>query len=192
MALTTPKMRPLALLGGMTYHATALYYTLINSHIQTRLGGSHSARLLMHSFDHAEMSTYLTTNQWPLLTRSLVQAAQNMKAGGAQAIALCVNTAHKVADELERDGGLQLLHIIDFTAEAVCAKKLIKIALLGTKPVMEEDFMISRLEMKHGLEVVVPGKEHRERMHEVIFGDLGTEGGDGRDEEVVFGCSTGG
>ena len=166
-------MRTLGLLGGMTYHATSLYYTQINAHIQSALGGSHSANLLMYSFDHAEMSEYYMSDRWDLATKKLANAAKNMKAGGAQAIIMCVNTGHKVADEVEREGVLEVLHIIDFTGQAIKNRKLKKVALLGTRPVMEEDFIVSRLSKNFDLEVITPEKAERDKIHDVIFWDLG-------------------
>jgi aspartate racemase len=166
-------MRTLGLLGGMTYHATLLYYSQINAHIQARLGGSHSARIIMHSFDHAEMGDYFLSGNWDLVTQKFVEAAKNMKAGGAKAIVMCVNTGHKVADAVEKESGLEVLHIVDFSGEAIKEQGLSKVALLGTQPVMEEDFIVGRLSSKYGVEVIVPEKQHRDAIHRVIFGDLG-------------------
>lgn len=166
-------MRTLGLLGGMTYHATLLYYEQINRHIQSKLGGSHSASLLLQSFDFAEMSHLFVSGQWDDAAKKLSTAAKNLGLGGAQAIVMCVNTGHKVADAVERESGLPVLHIIDFTGEAIQAKGLTKVALLGTRPVMEEDFIIGRLSTKFNMEVIVPEKQRRDAIHNVIFGDLG-------------------
>lgn len=161
------------MLGGMTYHATSLYYNQINAHLQSSLGGAHSANLLLHSFDHTEMSHLFLSNQWDTVTTKFASAAKDMKAAGAEAVILCVNTGHKVADELEKQSGLEVLHIIDFTGDAIKAKGLRKVALLGTRPVMEEDFIISRVSQKYDVEVTVPEKGRRDAIHDVIFGDLG-------------------
>ena len=157
----------------MTYHATSLYYNQINAQIQATLGGAHSANLLLHSFDHAEMSHLFLSNQWDTVTSRFVNAAKNMKAAGAEAVIICVNTGHKVADELEKQSGLEVLHIIDFTGDAIKQRGLRKVGLLGTRPVMEEDFIMSRLGQKYDVEVIVPEKPRRDAIHDVIFGDLG-------------------
>ena len=102
-----------------------------------------------------------------------ITAATNMKAGGAEALIMCCNTWHMIADVIERESGLRLLHIIDFSGEAAVEKGLKRVAVLGTKAVMEERFMVGRLEERYGLEVVVPELEQRDTMQEVIFGDLG-------------------
>jgi aspartate racemase len=166
-------MKTLGLLGGMTYHATIQYYSQINAHVQSVLGGAHSASLLLQSFDHEEMSHLFFSNQWDLAAKKFSRAAQNLRNAGAEALILCVNTGHKVADAVEQESGLRVLHIIDFTGEAIQAKGLRKVALLGTKPVMEEDFIVGRLATKYGLDVIVPDEAYRKAIHDVIATDLG-------------------
>jgi aspartate racemase len=168
------KMRTLGLLGGMTYHATLIYYEQINDHVQKTLGGSHSASLILRSFDFGgEISPLFTSHQWDKARQKLVTAAKSLREAGAEAIVLCVNTGHKVADDIEQECGLPLLHIIDFSGEAIQAQGLKKVALLGTKPVMEDDFIIGRLAKKYNLDVMIPKPNDRQAIHDVIFGDLG-------------------
>ena len=172
-ACSRHNMKTLGLLGGMTYHATLLYYAQINATVQARLGGSHSAKLILHSFDHQEMGELFNSGQWDKAGEILVKAAINLKKSGADATMICVNTAHKVADQIEAATGLPFLHIIDFTGQAIVERRLKRVALLGTAPVMEQDFIKGRLARKYDLEVLVPSETDRKAINDVIFGDLG-------------------
>lgn len=165
-------MRTLGLLGGMTYHSTLLYYEQINGHVQKKLGGSHSASLLLHSFDFGVMGPLFSSGQWDIASQKLVTAAKNLRNAGAEAIIMCVNTGHKLADEVENGSGLPLLHIIDFSGEAIQAKGLKIVALLGTKPVMEQDFLTGRLANKYNFDVMVPQANDIDAINEVIFSEL--------------------
>lgn len=165
-------MRTLGLLGGMTHHSTSTYYTLINNHVQTRLGGLSSATLLLYSFNHAETSTLFMKGQWDTVTTKFVSVANHFKAAGAQAIVICCNTGHHVADEVERLSGLPLLHIADYTGILIRKVGVERVVLLGTKPVMEGTFFIERLRERFGIEVVVPELKQREDINALIFGDL--------------------
>lgn len=165
-------MHTLGLLGGMTYHATALYYKQINDRVQARLGGRHSAKIVLQSFDFDEiMSTWLSGDREGV-GKKLSAAAANLKTIGADAIVLCVNTNHMFAEAIEKAAGIPLLHIIDFSAEAIKAAGLGKIALLGTRATMEGDFIRGRLEKKHGLEVLLPDTGLMDKMDSVIFNEL--------------------
>lgn len=134
-------MKTIALLGGMTYGATSIYYNTINRQIQKKLGGTHSASLLLQSFDHAEMSSYFTSGQWDAVASKFTQAAVNLKAAGADGVMICCNIGHKVADEVERRSGLELLHIADPTGRKIRERGIGKVALIGTRPVMEDTFV---------------------------------------------------
>ncbi|KAK8023669.1 aspartate racemase [Apiospora rasikravindrae] len=165
-------MRTLGLLGGMTYHATATYYMAINKHVQKQLGGMNSAKILLHSFNFADIMTPWHAGDRNAVRQQLCDAAAGLKTAGADAIVLCVNTNHMWAKDIERASNLPLLHIIDFSAEAIQKAGLTKIALLGTKATMEGDFIRGRLEKKFGLEVLLPAEEVRGRMDEFIFEEL--------------------
>ncbi|KAK8074212.1 hypothetical protein PG994_005111 [Apiospora phragmitis] len=165
-------MRTLGLLGGMTYHATATYYLTINEHVQKQLGGKNSARILLHSFNYADIMTPWYAGDLAAVRQQLCDAAAGLKTAGAGAVVLCVNTNHMWAADIERASGLPLLHIIDFSAEAIRKQGLTKIALLGTKVTMEGDFIRGRLEQKFALEVLLPAEEVRGRMDGFIFQEL--------------------
>ena len=166
-------MKTLGLLGGMTWQTTVLYYTEINEAVRARLGGAHAAKLLLYSADMAQMLDLFNADDWIGVAKVLGDAAQVLKAAGADAILICANLPHRVADQVEkRVAPLPLLHIADFTARKAmqsCAKR---VALLGTKPVMEQEFYKERLAVKFGLEVVTPDAETRRALHEKIFTEL--------------------
>lgn len=177
-------MKTLGLLGGMTYHSTALYYTHINQHVnanQRRRHGSaaasSSAPLLLHSFDHAEISALFAAGDWPAVADRFAAAARHLMVRedgmvGAQGLAIACNLGHKVADEVAaRCGGVPVLHIADFAAAAVRAAGLARVGLLGTRAAMEDDFIRGRLEPL--VEVLVPNEEDRAVVDHVIFAELG-------------------
>ncbi|KAK5936824.1 hypothetical protein PMZ80_010943 [Knufia obscura] len=174
-SLTSPPvrtMKTLGLVGGLTYHATLLYYKQINDRVQERLGGGHSASLVIRSFDFADIMKHFNGGDHGETARQLVEAAKNLKLSGAEGIALCVNTGHLFADQIEKEVGLPLLHIIDFAGQAITANGLSRVALLGTKSVMDGDSIVGRLQRDFGVEVLLPDSETRQAMDDVIFGDL--------------------
>ncbi|KAF5022691.1 hypothetical protein F66182_5239 [Fusarium sp. NRRL 66182] len=170
------KMRVLGLLGGTTYHATlVVYYKEINDYVQKQLGGGHSSKLVLHSFDYAEIVGVFQAGDFDEVRRQLCLTATNLKSVGAEAIVLCVNTNHRWAEDIEEATGLPLLHMIDFTGDAIVQAGLNKIALLGTRLVMEQDFLKKRLETKYNIQVLVPSsQETRSRMNNIIFQELST------------------
>lgn len=166
-------MKTLGFLGGMTYHSTALYYTLINGHIQRTLAGSASASLIMHSFNHAEIATLFTAGKWDAVAQKFIQAIKNLKAAGAEGVAIGCNIGHKVAGQVESGAGLPVLHIADFTAAEIKARNLSKIALLATRAAMEDDFIKGRLQDKAGVEVLIPEQNERIAIDTAVFEELG-------------------
>ncbi len=166
-------MKTLGLLGGMTWQTTVLYYEEINKAVRARLGGAHAARLLLYSVDMAEMLDLFNADDWSAVANVLGDAAVGLKAAGADAILIGANLPHRVADQVEkRVAPLPLLHIADFTAQKVLQSGAKRVALLGTKPVMEQGFYKERLASKFGLEVVTPDAETRQALHEKIFKEL--------------------
>ena len=166
-------MRTLGLIGGMSWESTAVYYRLLNQGVAQRLGGLHSAPLLMHSVDFATVAALQTAADWPGAARLLTQAALGLQRAGAQALVLATNTMHKVADQIEQGAGLPLLHIADATGRALQAAGVQHAALLGTRFTMEDDSIVrARLQQRFGLNVSVPGVEDRALMHRVIYEEL--------------------
>lgn len=173
-------MKTIGFFGGMTYHATALYYTSINGQVQRELGGAASAPMIMHSFNHAETSALFAAGRWDAAADKFIAAAKNLKSAGAQGLAMGCNIGHKVADRVEAEGGLPLLHIADAAADEIKKRGLSKIGLLATKTVMEDDFLKGRLSEKAGVEVLIPEQEERLALDKAIFEELSA--GNFRDE----------
>ncbi len=165
--------RTLGLLGGMSWESTAVYYRLLNQGVARRLGGLHSARLLLHSVDFAPVAALQAAGDWERAAQLLAAAAAGLRRAGAQALVLATNTMHKVADRIEAGSGLPLLHIADATGAALQAAGVQHAALLGTRFTMEDPAIVrTRLQQRFGLHVSVPGDEDRALMHRVIYEEL--------------------
>jgi len=162
----------IGLIGGLSWESSAQYYRLINEAVRERLGGVASARVLMWSFDFAEIEALQHQGRWPELARRLADAARALEAGGADFLVLCTNTMHREADTIEAAVHIPLLHIADPTAQAIKAAGLTRVGLLGTAFTMEHDFYRGRLEKTHGLEVLVPDAEDRAAVHDIIYREL--------------------
>jgi len=166
-------MKTLGVLGGMSWESTAIYYRLINQGVAQRLGGLHSARLLLHSVDFADMAALQAGGDWAGAGRLLARAAAGLKAAGAQGLVIATNTMHKAAGVIEAESGLPLLHIADATGAALRAAGVQRAALLGTRYTMEDPSIVQqRLEQDHGLRISVPGDEDRALLHRVIYEEL--------------------
>ncbi len=166
-------MRTLGLLGGMSWESSIEYERQINEAVRGRLGGSHSADLILRSFDFDFIEGFMDSGDWSGLAKVLADQALSLERAGAEAIVVCTNTMHKVADQIEAAVTVPLLHIADATIAAVANVEagIDKVALLGTRFTMEEPFLRSRFE-RAGLEVVVPSRDDLEMIHRVIFDEL--------------------
>ena len=162
----------IGLLGGMSWESSAQYYRLINEGVRARLGGLHSARCLMWSFDFAEVEALQHAGRWDDAAALLIDAARRLERGGADFIVICTNTMHRMADQVQAAIGIPLLHIADPTAERIKAAGFTRIGLLGTAFTMEQDFYRGRLTRLHGLDVLVPGDADRATVHRVIYDEL--------------------
>lgn len=160
------------LIGGMSWESSAQYYRLINEQVREAHGGMHSARLLLWSFDFAQIEALQATGDWDGAGTLLVDAAQRLERAGASAVVICTNTMHRLADTVQAAIGIPLLHIADPTGTAVKAAGIQRIGLLGTAFTMEHAFYTGRLEQQHGLQVVVPHAEDRALVHRVIYEEL--------------------
>ena len=161
-------MRTLGLLGGMAWPSTAEAYRLLNEQIAQRLGGSHSARLLVWSTDFADIETLQAAGRWDTAGQILADAAQRLEAAGAEGLLLCTNTMHRVADAISAAVDIPLLHIADATAQRIQADGHVRVGLLGTRFTMEEAFYRDRLS-DHGLQVLTPDADDRAEIHQVIY-----------------------
>jgi aspartate racemase len=165
-------MRYLGLLGGMSWESTAEYYRLINRGVTARRGGLHSAPLILHSVDFAEIAVLQQRGFWAAAGARLAAAAQGLERAGASAFMLCTNTMHHVADALEAAVEIPLLHIVDPTGAALRAAGIRRAALLGTRYTMELPFWRERLAARYGVELVVPAPADRGEVHRVIHDEL--------------------
>ncbi|MDG4898075.1 aspartate/glutamate racemase family protein [Mesorhizobium sp. WSM4976] len=165
-------MKTLGLIGGMSWESTAIYYRLLNEIVRERLGGLHSAKLLLWSFDFAEIAERQHAGDWDGAGSLLVDAARRLEAGGAEGLVICTNTMHKLADAVQAAVSIPLIHIADATGRAVVKAGVKRPALLATRFTMEQDFYRGRLVDKHGLEPVVPNQAGREMVHKVIYDEL--------------------
>ncbi len=156
----------------MSWESSLEYYRVINQVVRVRLGGLHSARIVMHSVDFAEIAALQAEGDWDELTKLMIDAAQKLEEAGAELLVICCNTMHKVAEYVQKDIRIPLLHIVDVTAQEIWERELTKIALLGTKVTMEEDFYKRRLIDKHNFEVLVPDENERQIINEIVFGEL--------------------
>jgi len=165
-------MRTIGLLGGLSWESTATYYAAINRGVRDALGGLHSAKIVMHSFDFAEIAALQTEAGWPEASRRLADAAKNLEAAGAECILICSNLMHKTAPVVEQAIGVPLFHIADGLGAALKAEGRAKPLLLATGPVMEETFYSDRLREKFGIDAMVPDSDDRAMVHRVIFDEL--------------------
>lgn len=164
-------MAILGLLGGMSWESTAHYYAQINRLVRDARGGLHSAPILLHSVDFAAIAALQRSGDWAQAAQILGQAAQGLAAAGAGALVICTNTMHKVAAPIAEAAGIPLLHIVDPTIAALQAAGVGRVALLGTRFTMEDDFYRARL-VAAGFEVCVPAAAARDDIHRVIFDEL--------------------
>ncbi len=164
-------MRTIGLLGGMSWESTAEYYRVANELVRERLGGLHSAKLLLHSVDFAEVAQLQRQDRWDDAADLLGTAAKGLEAAGAELMLICTNTMHKVAGQVQAATSVPLLHIGDTTADAVRAAGLTTVGLLGTRFTMEQPFLREHLAGR-GLEVLVPSADDRTTVHDVIFDEL--------------------
>ena len=165
-------MKTLGLIGGMSWESTIPYYRIINETVRERLGGLHSARLILYSVDFHDIERLQQAGAWDEAGRILADAARALEAAGAEGLALCTNTMHKVAAAIEAAVTIPLLHIADPTAAAVKQAGIRTVGLLGTRFTMEQEFYRGRLMARHGLTVMIPDPADREIVNRVIYEEL--------------------
>jgi aspartate racemase len=165
-------MKTVGLIGGMSWKSSALYYSIINELVQKRFGGLHSCKILMYSADFAEIDKMQKDGEWNELSRIMVDTGLKLETGGAECLAICCNTMHKVAEELESRAAIPLIHIADATGNRIKQSNLSKVGLLGTQFTMEQDFYKKRIASKYGIDVIVPSKQEREIIHSIIYSEL--------------------
>jgi aspartate racemase len=155
----------------MSWHSTAEYYQLLNTLVEERLGGLHSARCVLYSVDFADIERMQAEGRWDESGAVLAEAAVSLQTAGADFLVLCTNTMHKVADQISAAVDVPLLHIGDTTADAIQAAGITRVGLLGTAFTMEQDFYRDRL-TDAGLQVLVPDADGRADVHRIIYDEL--------------------
>ncbi|MFO7996552.1 MAG: aspartate/glutamate racemase family protein [Dehalococcoidia bacterium] len=165
-------MKVIGLIGGMSWNSTLEYYRIINESCARRLGGLHSARLVLYSLDFDEIHRAQHQGLWDDTAGILVDAGNAVKQAGADFLVICTNTMHKVADCVEEQVGLPLLHIVDVTGDAIRGRGLHRIGLLGTRFVMNEPFYQERLRDRFAIESLVPEEDDIDTIHQIIFDEL--------------------
>ncbi len=165
-------MKTIGLIGGMSWESSAEYYRIINETVRERLGGLHSAKIVMYSVDFAEIQSLQRQGRWEEATQQMIDAARRVESGGADCLLICTNTMHKMADDVQQHITIPLLHIADATAMSIKARGLSRVGLLGTRFTMEEDFYRGRLVSRRGLDVIIPNDEERGIVHRIIYDEL--------------------
>lgn len=198
-------MKTIGLLGGMSWESTIPYYRLINEGVKQRLGGLHSAQILLHSVDFHDIERCQSQGDWQQAGDILAQAAIGLQQAGAEGIVLCTNTMHKVAEAIETACDVPFLHIADATGRAIQQRQMRRVALLGTRYTMEQDFYRGRLQQAFGISTLIPQADERQKINQIIFDELclGEFSATSRDyylgvidalakqgaEGVIFGCT---
>jgi aspartate racemase len=162
----------IGLIGGLSWESSAEYYRIVNEAVRDRLGGRHSARCLMWSFDFGEIEALQHAGRWDEATRLMIDAAQRLERGGADLLLIASNTMHRMAPEVTAAVRIPFLHIADPTAERVRSHGVERVGLLATAFTMEQDFYKGRLQKKFGLDVLVPDADDRGLVHRVIYDEL--------------------
>ena len=164
-------MKTLGLIGGMSWESTTLYYQFLNRIARDRLGGQHSASLVLVSVDFAPIAGMQAAGLWDEATSEMVDAARRLERAGAEAIVICANTMHRMADDVAASVGVPLIHVAEATAAAITSAGVKRPLLLATRFTMEQPFYRDRLRAR-GVETSVPPAAERKRLHAIIFDEL--------------------
>jgi aspartate racemase len=165
-------VKTIGLIGGLSWESTAIYYRLLNETVRRRFGGLHSARLLLWSFDFAEIEALQARGDWAAATALMADAARRLERAGADCLVICSNTMHRMAREVEAATALPLIHIADATAAAIRASPSRRPLLLATRYTMEQPFYKARLAERHGIEALIPDDAGRTTVHRIIYEEL--------------------
>jgi aspartate racemase len=165
-------MKTIGLIGGMSWNSSLEYYRIINETIKEKLGELHSAKCILYSVDLAEIEHLQHEGKWKDLTEVMIDAAQKLERANAEFVVICTNTMHKMADDIQNNINIPILHIVDAVAERILDMGLKKVGLLGTRFTMEGDFYKKMLKEKHDIETIIPDNDEREMIHDVIYNEL--------------------
>ena len=165
-------MKLIGLIGGISWESSLHYYKIINEKVKEELGGLHSARCVLYSVDFDNIAKLQNEGNWQELNEIMISIAKKLENIGAELIVICANTMHKMADLIEEQISIPLIHIVDATAKEIKKQGIKKVGLLGTKYTMEQDFYVKRLKEKYGIKVIIPKEKDRDIIHAVIFNEL--------------------
>jgi len=165
-------MKTLGLIGGMSWESTIEYYRAINKLVNERLGGLNSAKLFLCSVNFEEILPLQIDGKWEEIANIMIEISKNLEKIGSSAIVICSNTMHKIANEIEKQINIPLIHVVDETANKIKSEMIETIGLLGTNFTMEGGFYKERLANKYGLKVILPDKVNRDYIHNVIYNEL--------------------
>lgn len=165
-------MKTIGLIGGMSWESTLEYYRIINQAVSRKLGGFHSAKILLYSVNFEEIESLMKEANWEEIGTRIGEVARTLEGAGADVLLLCTNTVHKVADRIEQATTVPFIHIADATGEEVKSKGLSRVGLLGTRYTMELDFYKTRLTEKFGLNTLIPSEKDRILINDIIFNEL--------------------
>jgi aspartate racemase len=165
-------MRTLGIIGGTSWESTAVYYRLINEGVRNRLGGLHSAHLVLASVDFQGYSDDMAAGRWDSVEAGLLDETDRLVGAGAEALLIASNTMHLMAESISHHSGLRVLHIADATGGAIKNAKLRRIGLLGTQYTMEMGFYKDRFRDSFGIESIIPGENERKTITGIIFDEL--------------------
>jgi aspartate racemase len=165
-------MKTIGMIGGMSWESSIEYYRIINQTVRARLGGLHSAKSIMVSVEFAEIEALQHQDRWDELATIMIDAARSLERGGADFVIICTNTMHKLYDKVQNSIDIPMLNIADATAARINADGIDRVALLGTRFTMEEDFYKGRLTERFGLDVIIPEQDEMDIVHRVIYDEL--------------------
>ncbi|KYC52421.1 MAG: putative racemase [Candidatus Methanofastidiosum methylothiophilum] len=165
-------MKLLGFIGGMNWQSTVEYYKTINTLVNQKLGGNHSASVIIYSVDFDEILKLEMQNDWNLVKRKMIEISGSLEKAGAKGLVICSNTMHLIAEDLQKVSKIPILNVIDATAEEIKKNGINSVGLLGTKFTMEGEFYRDRLENKYQLKVLIPSKNDIEKINNIIYNEL--------------------
>ncbi|MGH6889845.1 MAG: aspartate/glutamate racemase family protein [Rhizomicrobium sp.] len=165
-------MKMIGMIGGMSWESSAVYYRIVNREVQQRLGGVHSAKVLLWSFDLGEIEALQAAGDWTGAGERMAAAGRALARGGADFLIICCNTMHILADAVEHASGLPLLHIATPLGAAIAAKDFRRVGVLGTRYTMQADFLRNPLVRDHSIDIITPEEEDAQETHRLIYEEL--------------------
>lgn len=165
-------MKTIGIIGGMSFESTVEYYRIINELVNKSLSGLHSAKMLIESYDFAEIEKYQSSGNWEKLTEILVASAKKLEQSGADYIAIATNTMHLLADDVQKNISIPLIHIASAAGNYAKERNIDTVALLGTRYTMTKPFYKDKLKNEFGINVIIPDENDRDIINKIIFDEL--------------------